>query len=153
MSDAKSTTKGNEAAEMQSIESLGAEEAVGALIDLASRMGASDLFIFTEEGGTSVAVRHLGILRRVAKYDKETGRRFINTIKAKQPQPRKGATHSAGAAPLGLEHFHSRAPRADARGYLDAAASRLNPILEIREEKRPRKSRAFWRVFSVVASA
>ncbi|MEX2216125.1 MAG: GspE/PulE family protein [Phycisphaeraceae bacterium] len=84
MSDAKPTPVDTPAAApgMQSIETLGAEEAVGALIDLASRMGASDLFIFTEEHGTSVAVRHLGILRPVASYSKDVGRRFINTIKA-----------------------------------------------------------------------
>ena len=51
---------------LQTTETLGAEEAVGALIDLASRMGASDLFIFTEEKGTTVGVRHLGILRRLS---------------------------------------------------------------------------------------
>jgi type II secretory ATPase GspE/PulE/Tfp pilus assembly ATPase PilB-like protein len=63
-------------------ESMPPEQAVEALIDLASKMRASDLFIFAEEEGTTIAVRHLGILRELARLDKDRGKRYISAIKA-----------------------------------------------------------------------
>jgi type II secretory ATPase GspE/PulE/Tfp pilus assembly ATPase PilB-like protein len=58
------------------------EEVVGALIDEAARLGASDLYIFAEEDATVIKARHLGVLREMARYPRGLDRRFISHIKA-----------------------------------------------------------------------
>ena len=52
------------------------------LIDYAVSLPASDLFIDTDEEEVHFAVRFLGILRRVARVDLDTGRRLLNYFKA-----------------------------------------------------------------------
>jgi type II secretory ATPase GspE/PulE/Tfp pilus assembly ATPase PilB-like protein len=66
----------------EGVDSLPPEEAVSALLDQASRMGASDLFFFAGESKCDVAVRHLGVLRPLATYPKDVGKKFIGLIKA-----------------------------------------------------------------------
>ncbi len=59
-----------------------AEEAVAALLDYVSDLNASDLFIGANETDTSVAMRHLGVVRPVAKISQEEGKRWMLHIKA-----------------------------------------------------------------------
>jgi general secretion pathway protein E len=58
------------------------EEAVGALLDYASSLNASDLFLGTDEHDVAVSVRHLGIVRLVTRVDVAEGRRWMMHIKA-----------------------------------------------------------------------
>jgi general secretion pathway protein E len=55
---------------------------VAQLIDFAVSLPASDLFIDSDEESVQVSVRFLGILRRVARIDLESGRRLLNYFKA-----------------------------------------------------------------------
>jgi type II secretory ATPase GspE/PulE/Tfp pilus assembly ATPase PilB-like protein len=57
------------------------EEAVSALIDEASKMGASDLFLASTEAGVEISVRHLGVVRRLRTIPAEDGRRWLARIK------------------------------------------------------------------------
>ena len=57
------------------------EEAVSAIIDEASRMGASDLFLASTEDGLEISVRHLGVVRRLRNVTTEDGRRWLARIK------------------------------------------------------------------------
>jgi general secretion pathway protein E len=58
------------------------EEAVGALLDYARGLNASDLFLCTNEQEVIASVRHLGIIREVAKAPLDQGRRWMLHIKA-----------------------------------------------------------------------
>ncbi len=58
------------------------EEAVATLLDYASQLKASDLFIGANEKDVSVAMRHLGIVRPIARASVEDGRRWMLHIKA-----------------------------------------------------------------------
>ncbi len=58
------------------------EEAVGALLDYARDLNASDLFLCTNEQEVVASVRHLGIMREVAKAPLDQGRRWMLHIKA-----------------------------------------------------------------------
>lgn len=58
-----------------------AEEAVDHLIARAVAMGASDLFIETNEGHVVVEVRHLGVMRTIARMTREQGKRAIAFIR------------------------------------------------------------------------
>lgn len=66
------------------IEFAGREPGIVAeqLIDYAVSLPASDMFIDTDEKEVQVAVRFLGILRRVARVELEIGRRLLNYFKA-----------------------------------------------------------------------
>jgi type II secretory ATPase GspE/PulE/Tfp pilus assembly ATPase PilB-like protein len=68
--------------DVDDLESLSPEQAVAALLDYASRIAASDLYIVTDENSVSVAVRHLGIVRSVANVSTAVGRRWMLHIKA-----------------------------------------------------------------------
>jgi type II secretory ATPase GspE/PulE/Tfp pilus assembly ATPase PilB-like protein len=57
------------------------EDAVAGMLDEASYMGASDLFLATVENGVEIAVRHLGIVRRVRAIGRDEGRRWLAHIK------------------------------------------------------------------------
>ena len=57
------------------------EEAVSALIDEASRIGASDLFLASTEDGLEISVRHLGVVRRLRNITTDDGRRWLARIK------------------------------------------------------------------------
>jgi type II secretory ATPase GspE/PulE/Tfp pilus assembly ATPase PilB-like protein len=57
------------------------EEAVSALIDEASKMGASDLFLASTETGLEISVRHLGVVRRLRIVATDDGRRWLARIK------------------------------------------------------------------------
>ena len=54
----------------------------GQLIEFSVGLPASDLFIDTDEQDVCISVRFLGILRRLARVDLDTGRRLLNYIKA-----------------------------------------------------------------------
>jgi type II secretory ATPase GspE/PulE/Tfp pilus assembly ATPase PilB-like protein len=57
-------------------------QAVANLVAYASDLGASDLFLGSDESDLCIAVRHLGILKRVTRASKDDGRRVLNHIKA-----------------------------------------------------------------------
>jgi general secretion pathway protein E len=58
------------------------EQAVAALLDYASELNASDLFLGTNEQDVSVAMRHLGIVRPIMRATLDEGRRWMLHIKA-----------------------------------------------------------------------
>jgi len=70
--------------EVQGIDFSGAEHdrVAGQLVEYAADLPASDLFINCEEQDYRIEVRHLGILRRLARVDHEDGRRLVNHFKA-----------------------------------------------------------------------
>ncbi len=57
------------------------EEAVSAVLDEASLMGASDLFLASTEDGLDISVRHLGVVRSLRTVTNEDGRRWLARIK------------------------------------------------------------------------
>ncbi len=63
-------------------ESFVPEVAVTALLDRALELNASDLFFCAGEDYVDVQVRHLGLIRKLARLDASQGRRSINHIKA-----------------------------------------------------------------------
>ncbi len=63
-------------------EELEMEQSVSLLIRHALDLPASDLFITWREEGASIAVRHLGITKRLATIADEEGRRVVNYVKA-----------------------------------------------------------------------
>jgi general secretion pathway protein E len=62
-------------------EELPAEEASRRLMERAVSMGASDLMILSEEHQVTAAVRHLGMVARIATYPSEAGQRIIRHVK------------------------------------------------------------------------
>ena len=60
----------------------GVETSADRLVDYASTIRASDLFMMTHEEFVRIAVRHLGTVREVTRLPIEFGRRVISTIKA-----------------------------------------------------------------------
>jgi type II secretory ATPase GspE/PulE/Tfp pilus assembly ATPase PilB-like protein len=58
------------------------EPGVAALLDMVAGMGASDLFLATNERDVDVTVRHLGIVRPLAQMNLDRGRRFMSHIRA-----------------------------------------------------------------------
>jgi type II secretory ATPase GspE/PulE/Tfp pilus assembly ATPase PilB-like protein len=84
-SDAKKTDSDRidfQPADFNSFANQSAEEAVAALLDYASQLNASDLFIGANEKDISVAMRHLGIVRPIARASLDDGRRWMLHIKA-----------------------------------------------------------------------
>jgi type II secretory ATPase GspE/PulE/Tfp pilus assembly ATPase PilB-like protein len=71
-------------ADAEGIEFAGREPAnvAAELVDYAVSLPASDLFIDMDEENVHITVRFLGILRRVARTDLESGRRLLNYFKA-----------------------------------------------------------------------
>ncbi|OHB81649.1 MAG: ATPase [Planctomycetes bacterium RBG_16_64_12] len=61
---------------------LDAEQAVHRLIEHASRLPASDLFLSSNETEGTLAVRHLGILKPLGTLTREEVSRLINHVKA-----------------------------------------------------------------------
>ncbi|HJS07401.1 MAG TPA: ATPase, T2SS/T4P/T4SS family, partial [Pirellulales bacterium] len=70
-----------ESIDFKPVEAEDVEEAVATMLDQASQMGASDLFLATTETGVEVAVRHLGIVRRLTQIGRDEGRRWLAHIK------------------------------------------------------------------------
>jgi type II secretory ATPase GspE/PulE/Tfp pilus assembly ATPase PilB-like protein len=64
------------------VSKMPAEAAVQRLIDHAVHMGASDLFLVSNEHNVGVLVRHLGIVMPIATMTTEQGRRGMSHIKA-----------------------------------------------------------------------
>lgn len=64
------------------LENLSPEDAVAALLDAASAMNASDLFLESNLDDVTISVRHLGIIRQFANLSNAHGKRFISHIKA-----------------------------------------------------------------------
>jgi type II secretory ATPase GspE/PulE/Tfp pilus assembly ATPase PilB-like protein len=58
------------------------EVAVARLIEYASSISASDLFLTSEAGGISAQVRHLGHIKRIGHVGMEQGRKFISHVRA-----------------------------------------------------------------------
>jgi len=58
------------------------EKVAELLIERAAELRVSDLYIGTNEHNTEVAVRHLGIVRRLTVLPREQGNRLINHVKA-----------------------------------------------------------------------
>ncbi|MEX2560023.1 MAG: GspE/PulE family protein [Pirellulales bacterium] len=61
---------------------LDAEEGVAALLDEAAGIGASDLFLATNERDVAVSMRHLGMVRHLSVLPLDRGRRYISHMKA-----------------------------------------------------------------------
>jgi type II secretory ATPase GspE/PulE/Tfp pilus assembly ATPase PilB-like protein len=70
------------AGQMIDVANLAVEQAVQRLIDHAARMGASDLFLVSNEQHVAVLVRHLGIVRPISVLAPEQGKRCLAHIKA-----------------------------------------------------------------------
>jgi general secretion pathway protein E len=70
-----------EAIDFKPMEGDDVEEVVAALLDSASTMGASDLFLASTESGIDISVRHLGIVRRLTSISREDGKRWLSHIK------------------------------------------------------------------------
>ncbi len=64
------------------LSALSAEEAAHAVIERAAALQASDLYLDSEEHHVLVAVRHLGVVRKVTQVSLEQGRRMITHLKA-----------------------------------------------------------------------
>jgi type II secretory ATPase GspE/PulE/Tfp pilus assembly ATPase PilB-like protein len=64
------------------VSTLAPEAAVARLVEHAVSMPASDLFFTHNEQNLSVQVRHLGIVRPLAVVPTETGKRYLQHIKA-----------------------------------------------------------------------
>lgn len=58
------------------------EEAVNRLLEHVANLGASDLFLVTNENHVAVLARHYGILRQLSVVSLEMGRRCITYVKA-----------------------------------------------------------------------
>jgi type II secretory ATPase GspE/PulE/Tfp pilus assembly ATPase PilB-like protein len=63
------------------------EEAMGRVLDHVNKLGASDLFIATNETDVSLSVRHLGIVRLLDRAPREMGVRWISYLKASSGIP------------------------------------------------------------------
>jgi type II secretory ATPase GspE/PulE/Tfp pilus assembly ATPase PilB-like protein len=68
--------------QMIDVSRLAPERAVDRLIHHALQMGASDLFLVSNEEHLGVLVRHLGIVRPISTETVEQGRRIISHIRA-----------------------------------------------------------------------
>ena len=55
------------------LSAIPAEEAVHAMLDRASAMQASDLYLDSEEHHLTVSVRHLGVVRKLGQVTVEQG--------------------------------------------------------------------------------
>jgi type II secretory ATPase GspE/PulE/Tfp pilus assembly ATPase PilB-like protein len=58
------------------------EKAVAKLIEYASSIGASDLFLVSEPSALSAQIRHLGHVKKISRVPLEVGRKFISHIRA-----------------------------------------------------------------------
>ncbi|MBI1310738.1 type II/IV secretion system protein [bacterium] len=56
-------------------------ETAEAVLTAAAEIGASDLFILSEQEGVQTAVRHMGINRQLRSYSTDFGRRLISHLK------------------------------------------------------------------------
>lgn len=77
------TTSTNEprGPQLTDVSGMTAEDAVDALVARGVAMGASDLFLVTNEQHVAAEVRHLGLMRTIAILDREQGRRAIAYIR------------------------------------------------------------------------
>src|SRR5688500_12465753 len=67
--------------QLTDLSGMSAEDAVDALIARSVAMGASDLFLVTNEQHVAGEVRHLGMMRTIAIMDRDQGRRAIAYIR------------------------------------------------------------------------
>ena len=67
--------------QLTNVSGMSAEDAVDALIARSVAMGASDLFLVTNEQHVAAEVRHLGLMRTIAIIDREQGRKAIAYIR------------------------------------------------------------------------
>ena len=68
-------------AQLTDVSGMNAEHAIDALIARAVAMGASDLFLVTNEQHVAAEARHLGLMRTIAILDREQGKRAIAYIR------------------------------------------------------------------------
>jgi type II secretory ATPase GspE/PulE/Tfp pilus assembly ATPase PilB-like protein len=66
---------------MLDVSKMAAESAVGALIEHAVSMGASDLFFCAADGHCAVQVRHLGLVRPISIVTNDEGKRMVAYIR------------------------------------------------------------------------
>jgi type II secretory ATPase GspE/PulE/Tfp pilus assembly ATPase PilB-like protein len=69
-------------AQLIDVHRLAPEQATSKLIDHAASLGASDLFLVTNEQHLAVLVRHLGIVRTISILPLEQAKRILSHIKA-----------------------------------------------------------------------
>jgi len=68
--------------QLMDVSRLPVERAVAKLIEYASSIGASDLFLVSNEDDVTVQVRHLGLIQTVSVLPLELGRRYLSHIRA-----------------------------------------------------------------------
>jgi type II secretory ATPase GspE/PulE/Tfp pilus assembly ATPase PilB-like protein len=86
------------------------EQAIAALLEQASRLQASDLFLASSHDGVDVSVRHLGIIRPLGRLPLEMGHRCIAHVKvmanmdvAERRRPQDGRwIYRGGNSPIDL---------------------------------------------------
>ena len=66
---------------MTDVTGKSAEEAIDDLVARAVAMGASDLFLTTNEDHVSAEVRHLGVMRQIAHMPRDLGKKAIAYVK------------------------------------------------------------------------
>ena len=66
---------------LSDLSGMKAEDAIDALIARAVAMGASDLFLVTNEQHVAAEARHLGLMRTIAILDREQGKRAIAYVR------------------------------------------------------------------------
>src|SRR5262245_42802345 len=67
--------------QMVDLNAVPPERGVARLIEHAARMGASDLFVVSNNGHVAVQVRHLGMVRQVGLLTIDQGRRYLSHIR------------------------------------------------------------------------
>lgn len=72
----------NGTTQLLDVTKLPAEQGIARLIEHATEMGCSDLFLMSNEQHVAVQVRHLGIVRVISILPSELGRRAMSYIKA-----------------------------------------------------------------------
>ena len=81
MTTTTTTAAGINGPQLTDVSGMTAEDAVDALIARSVAMGASDLFLASNEQHVAAETRHLGIMRTIAILDRDQGRRAIAYIR------------------------------------------------------------------------
>lgn len=79
------------------VSKLPSEQSTGKLIEHAVTMGASDLFLCSNEQHTAILVRHLGIVRPISVLALDQGKRVLSHIKANAGMDLTEKRHPADA--------------------------------------------------------
>ena len=95
--------------DVEALRSLPVEQAVARLIDHASELHASDLYIGLDRNDTGIAMRHQGIVQPLCRVSRDEGIRWIGHVRAMAGMPFAQKQRSL-RRPLDL-HLASRARR------------------------------------------